>query len=42
MKSVGTWLVENKKLQALPSWQKLIDAHFLQKVEPSAVTIDLK
>lgn len=39
MKSVGTWLVENKKLQSLPSWQKLIDTRFLQKVEPSAVTI---
>ena len=42
MKSVGTWLVENKKLQELPSWQKLIDTRFLEKVQPSAVTIELK
>jgi NitT/TauT family transport system substrate-binding protein len=42
MRDVGKWLVENKKLQALPDWKSLIDTRFLRKVEPAAVTLQLQ
>ena len=41
MKSVGQWLLENKKLSALPDTSKLIDATYLKSVSPDAVTMKL-
>lgn len=38
MREVGSWLVENKKLGALPDWNRLIDASYLRNVAPQAVT----
>ena len=39
MKEVGQWLLENKKLQTLPDWNKLIDTSYLNEVIPGAATI---
>jgi ABC-type nitrate/sulfonate/bicarbonate transport system substrate-binding protein len=39
MKQVGQWLVDNKKLNALPDRHKLIDASYLREIAPGAVSI---